>query len=272
MSRSSLVRSCVLAVAAAGIAAGGCSSGETAGRTLADAGSATVRGLGGLARVVGLVAFFVVLAAAAVGDEATAANLAPVAVYVVFWVGLLLVSGLVSDLWRVMSPFDTLAALGRLRPLFDGFGSHPGLYNWVKPPKEFAEGNRPPDTGQARIAFGGTALTGPFTEVGYYVAASRGAPRAGTSAGGPPVALFVAAAAVPLVLGYLLLGRRRHGEKPPARRPAPKPRGGPSPKTTAEAKPKGTAKGRATETTTAKAKAEAKARPGPAETQKAKKR
>lgn len=43
---------------------------------------------------------------------------------------------------------------GRLRPLFDGFGTHPGEYNWVKPPKEFAEGNRPPESAQARIALG----------------------------------------------------------------------------------------------------------------------
>lgn len=45
---------------------------------------------------------------------------------------------------------------GPLRPLFDGFASHPGAYSWVKPPKEFAEGNRPPEPGQARVAFSAT--------------------------------------------------------------------------------------------------------------------
>jgi hypothetical protein len=217
-------------------------------------------------------------------------------------------------------------APGRLRPLFDGFASHGGSYGWVKPPKELAKGNRPPDSGQARISFGaqgsapadaetpdgqvmasipagavprhpfdaaarlevrpldsatlgplpaglrpesnayqvtiaflptgdlvpglatpGTvgltaaapadtllfaadgrtwreveakplnranALTGPFTQTGYYLAASHAPPRStGSSGGGAPVGLFVVAAAVPLVLGYLLLGRRRLAER-----------------------------------------------------------
>ena len=67
-------------------------------------------------RLVGLGLFGLVLAAAAFGDSDTSRNIAPVAVYVVFWVGMILVSSLVGDLWRVLSPFDTLAAVGqRLR-------------------------------------------------------------------------------------------------------------------------------------------------------------
>jgi hypothetical protein len=229
---------------------------------------------------------------------------------------------------------------GRLRPLFDGFGTHPGEYSWVKPPKEFAEGNRPPDSAQARIALGaggsspvvaetpdgqvmvslpqgavpphqsdsaatlevrpydGTSLgplpaglrpegnaykvtiaylsskaevatvtvpgkvgvtgevqpgtllfspdgrgwrpveaqplaapgkgfTATFTEAGYYLPAGPGEPRPVASSGGSPVALFVVAAAVPLILGYLLLVRRRPAgssddRRPAARRPPPK--------------------------------------------------
>jgi hypothetical protein len=60
-----------------------------------------------------LALFIVVLVAAAFGDNSSRTNLAPVMVYVVFWVGLLFVSGLVGDVWRVLSPFDTLAALGQ---------------------------------------------------------------------------------------------------------------------------------------------------------------
>lgn len=47
----------------------------------------------------------------------------------------------------------TMWAPGRMRPLFDGFGTHPGEYHWVNPPKEFAEGNEPPDTAVAGVAF-----------------------------------------------------------------------------------------------------------------------
>ncbi|CAN5752829.1 hypothetical protein BH23ACT1_BH23ACT1_15380 [soil metagenome] len=72
----------------------------------------TATGVAGPAgRVAGVVVFTVVLAAAAFGSSSTAANLAPVAVYVLFWVGLALVSAVVGDVWRVLSPWDTLAAV-----------------------------------------------------------------------------------------------------------------------------------------------------------------
>lgn len=40
-------------------------------------------------------------------------NITPVAIYVVFWVGLQLASGLVGDLWAAFSPMDTIAAAGQ---------------------------------------------------------------------------------------------------------------------------------------------------------------
>ena len=86
---------------------------STAGRTLARTTSGSMRALAVTARLVGLAGFALVLVAAAVGDNSSSTNLAPVAVYVVFWVGLLFVSGFVGDLWQVLSPFDTLAALLR---------------------------------------------------------------------------------------------------------------------------------------------------------------
>lgn len=48
---------------------------------------------------------------------------------------------------------------GGMRPLFDGFGSHPGEYLWVDPPRQFAERNRPPEPAQAtlRLAADGSA-------------------------------------------------------------------------------------------------------------------
>ena len=90
--------------------------GGTVDRPVAVVDRGPLRALTGVARLLGLGAFAVVLAAAAFGDDAPAANLAPVAVYVAFWVGLLFLSGLVGDVWRVLSPFDTLAGgLERLR-------------------------------------------------------------------------------------------------------------------------------------------------------------
>ncbi|MGH9178965.1 MAG: hypothetical protein ACRD0N_10480, partial [Acidimicrobiales bacterium] len=85
-------------------------------RVLADTRGPGLRALAALARLAGLFTFAVVLVAAAIGDDSSSTNLAPVVVYVVFWVGLFFVSSLGGDLWRVMSPFDTLAAaVERLR-------------------------------------------------------------------------------------------------------------------------------------------------------------
>ncbi|MBW3615537.1 MAG: hypothetical protein KY439_09560 [Actinobacteria bacterium] len=65
-----------------------------------------------LGRVVGLAALVVVLASAWLGDPSPGNNLAPVAVYVVFWVGMQLASAVVGDVWRALDPLDTLAAAG----------------------------------------------------------------------------------------------------------------------------------------------------------------
>ena len=82
--------------------------GGTEGRIVAEWGTVT-RVLWMAGRGVGLALFVVVLSAAAFGDVDTAENIAPVFVYVVFWIGLILISALVGDLWRVLNPFDTLA-------------------------------------------------------------------------------------------------------------------------------------------------------------------
>lgn len=73
--------------------------------------------LGALARVFGLLAFALVLVTAAVGPTDSALNLAPTMVYVVFWVGLPIISGLIGDVWQVINPLDTLArGLERIHP------------------------------------------------------------------------------------------------------------------------------------------------------------
>jgi hypothetical protein len=88
----------------------------TGGRAVAATGSPPVRILAGAARWAALALFVVVLVAAAIGDDSSRTNLAPVVVYIVLWVGVFFASGLMGDVWRVLSPFDTLAAgLDRLR-------------------------------------------------------------------------------------------------------------------------------------------------------------
>jgi hypothetical protein len=82
----------------------------TAGR-LADAPVAERRIPGLVLRAVGLVLFLIVLGAAAFGDDIVSRNLAPVVVYVTFWVGLTILSALVIDLWNAgLDPFPTIAA------------------------------------------------------------------------------------------------------------------------------------------------------------------
>ena len=62
-------------------------------------------------QVLGLVVFVLVLGAAIVGEDAVARNLAPVAVYVLFWVGLTLVCALVLDVWNEgLNPFLALGS------------------------------------------------------------------------------------------------------------------------------------------------------------------
>ncbi len=84
-----------------------------------------------LLRVAGLAAFVAVVAAAFAGPLSPVENLAPYAIYIALWVGGLVVSGLVGDLWRAISPFETALRLGLrreragdLRPL-EGIGVWP---------------------------------------------------------------------------------------------------------------------------------------------------
>jgi hypothetical protein len=103
--------------------------GGTAGRVVLQPGTVP-RFLLGAGRTVGILLFFVVLWAALLGDPDTTENIAPVFVYVVFWVGMTLICALVGDLWRVVNPFDTLAAVV---DRVGGTGS-PKPYRWGRWP------------------------------------------------------------------------------------------------------------------------------------------
>jgi hypothetical protein len=68
-------------------------------------------------RVVGLGLYLVVLTAAWLGLDTPAANIAPVSLYVVFWVGGPILAAAAGDVWAVLNPFDTIVAgWERLRP------------------------------------------------------------------------------------------------------------------------------------------------------------
>ncbi len=65
----------------------------------------------GVGHAVGLALFALVLVAAVVGPDTSAANIAPVAVLVVWWVGLPLISLLLGDVMRLGNPFVAVVRL-----------------------------------------------------------------------------------------------------------------------------------------------------------------
>ena len=72
-------------------------------------------------RALGLVALGVLLYAGLAGNTNPSVNIAPVAIYIIFWVGLQVVSALVGDVWLHLSPFTTLAdGAARLRARLRG--------------------------------------------------------------------------------------------------------------------------------------------------------
>lgn len=79
-------------------------------------GRAVPRGVDVAVHVVGVIAqaaavalFGVTLAAAWFGEDSVASNLAPTALYVVFWVGMQIVSVFAGDVWSRINPIATLA-------------------------------------------------------------------------------------------------------------------------------------------------------------------
>ncbi len=70
-----------------------------------------------LGQGVGLVLLGATLAAAVIGPDSPAANIAPVTVFVVWWVGLPLLCLVLGDVMRAVNPFQLLVtALGRIVP------------------------------------------------------------------------------------------------------------------------------------------------------------
>ena len=83
------------------------------GRPLPRGVDVAVQALGIVVRVLGVAVWLLTIAAAWFGTENSRENLGPTLVYVVLWVGMQLASALLGDVWRVLSPFDTLAAVAQ---------------------------------------------------------------------------------------------------------------------------------------------------------------
>ncbi len=71
------------------------------------------RWLEGLCGVAGVVAFATVIYSGLAGSQSATTNLAPTAVFVLFWVGVPLVSALFGDVFRLVSPWLALARAAR---------------------------------------------------------------------------------------------------------------------------------------------------------------
>ena len=80
-----------------------------AGRTLSRPLQRACRVQSRVVGAIGLLALAVLLYAGLAGNTNPSVNIAPVAVYIVFWVGLQVVSVLVGDVWSHMNPFRSIA-------------------------------------------------------------------------------------------------------------------------------------------------------------------
>jgi hypothetical protein len=80
----------------------------------------------------GLALLVAVFVAAVVGPDSGAANIAPVAVFVIWWVGLPVLCLVVGDVMRVINPFVAFVALGeRLLGRPDATGEATGAPSWT---------------------------------------------------------------------------------------------------------------------------------------------
>ena len=64
-----------------------------------------------LFRYISFILFLVVVTAGFIGQDNTIANLAPITVFVIFWIGIAFASALFGHIWREISPWETLGKL-----------------------------------------------------------------------------------------------------------------------------------------------------------------
>lgn len=86
-------------------------------------------GLIWVVRLIVLAAFVFTLAAAAFGSTLLTRNIAPLIVFVVWWVGLVPLTALFGNVWREVNPWATLARLLRI-PERRGYRPYPSKLGW----------------------------------------------------------------------------------------------------------------------------------------------
>lgn len=89
-------------------------AGAAGGTSLPAGGRGAATAVHVLMRAIGLATFVVLLVACWWGADDPGTNIAPYALYIWFWVGLMFASGLLGDLYASLNPFDTIAALLRV--------------------------------------------------------------------------------------------------------------------------------------------------------------
>lgn len=98
---------------------------RASGRPLGDRARRSLTLARPVLQVIGLVGFLIVVIAALWGSRLRVLNIAPLAAFVGFWVGLQLVASLVGDIYRVLSPFRS--TLGWSQRLTGWPREHTGL-------------------------------------------------------------------------------------------------------------------------------------------------
>jgi len=73
-------------------------------------GAAALKPVGWLLGAISFALFVLVLGAGLFGEDRADQNIAPVAVYVVLWVGVAIAAALVGDIWPTISPFEWIAS------------------------------------------------------------------------------------------------------------------------------------------------------------------
>jgi hypothetical protein len=116
-------------------------------------------------RTLTLAFFLLVVVAAFAGTHDRNTNLAPLAVWVLFWLGLVPVTLLLGNVWAVVSPFRAVAALAR-RPRVrypERFGRWPAallLFAFVALELVYPEPSDPPALGAAICVYAAVTLAG----------------------------------------------------------------------------------------------------------------
>lgn len=133
----------------------------SAGRILPGWATTTLRVLAWMLRAAGLVLLALALYGAFAGPDDPQATIAPVLIYVVWWVGFMFAAGVVGDLWRGIGPIPAIARAFDDREYRWGFWPAAGLllaFTWLE--LVHPDAASPRVVGVALCVYLGVSLTG----------------------------------------------------------------------------------------------------------------